>query len=354
MIEDLFSSTFGAPPIVTQHSPGRVNLIGSHTDYNGGMVLPTALPVGVTVAMRPVPDPVIRIHSAKFGETVTYALTDAARGHWADYAAGAVALAHAEGLLASGAELLIKTTMADGAGISSSAALIVCILKAARKLSHSPLSDTDIARLARRVENDYVGMPCGIMDQMAVAIATTGTAMALNTENLDYELIDLPPELRISVIHSGYSRKLSDGRYKIRKEECDEAARLLGVDQLCLMTEQDAAQAAQLPPPLNRRARHLVREHNRVLKAISYLKAHDFPQFGAMITESHMSLSQDFEISIPEIDALVADAVELGALGARLTGGGFGGCIVACTHRSVFEDWLKALLEVQPKARLIC
>jgi len=354
MIEDRFKSVFGAASEATQFTCGRVNLIGSHTDYNGGMVLPTALPVGITVAMRLIETPEVRIHSAQFNETAIYALTDSARGHWADYAAGAFIRAHQDVLSTSGAEILIESNMPEGAGISSSAALIVAILKAARTITASDHSDTDIARLARRVENDYIGMPCGIMDQMAVAIATTGRAIALDTLSLNYDPVELPADMRIGIIHSGYTRKLSDGRYKVRKEECDEAARLLDAPHLCLMTNSQLAKAETLPAPLNRRARHLATEQRRTLQAITHLQAGDMTGFGAMISGSHASLRDDFEISIPEIDALVADAIALGALGARLTGGGFGGCILACVPENRFDAWLKSLLANYPKARLIC
>lgn len=354
MIADAFAASFGGQPTVIQQTSGRVELLGSHTDYNGGMVLPAGLPVGVTVALRPTAEPEIRIGSQQFTGMHTYALGESARGHWADYAAGAVMQAQRHGLLSAGAELTISTTMPDGAGLSSSAALIVCVLKAARASSAKTMDDTQIALLAQAVEHDFIGVPVGIMDQMAVAITTASQAMALDTRTMHYELINVPSKIRISVIHSGYSRKLSDGRYKQRRDECDEAKRLLNVDHLCLLDHTQINMANALPWPYSGRAIHLAKEHIRTIEAIAALEQGDLDRFGALINASHASMRDLFQITTPQIDDLVGDAVALGAAGARLTGGGFGGCIVACTSQERFDPWIKTLLERQPKARLIC
>lgn len=349
-----FARIFGSRPQATEAVPGRVNLIGSHTDYNGGMVLPVALPLGVHVAMAPREGSAIRIHSARFGETVTYRPGESPRGHWADYAAGAALLAQTHGLLAGGADLWIESTLPVGAGISSSAAVIVGVLKAARQIRGADLSDTEIAGLARQVENDYIGVPCGIMDQMAVAIGSVDRAMALDTETLEFDLIDLPAALRVCVIHSGIDRALADGRYKLRAIECAQARRAFADRPLCRLRRTDIEAAGDVAEISRRRARHCSTEHQRVVAAIGALKSGDLQDLGRLITASHASLRDDFDISLPPIDRLVADAVRLGAFGARLTGGGFGGCVVACIARDLFESWLTRLLAAHPAARLIC
>lgn len=353
MIEDKFRRAFDAEPTGTAYAPGRVNLIGEHIDYNGGMVLPAALPVGLRVALRPHPDETIRIASDRF-ETIAQGNFNATTtGGWADYANGAVIFAKQAGYLTGGADLYVESSIPDGAGLSSSAALIVAILKAARDDKGALASSEDIARLAQRVENDYIGVPCGIMDQMAVAVAREGQAIALDTLSLAYEVIDLPAAYRMAVIHSGQFRKLSDGQYAERRRECDDAKAALGVDALCLLTDDELKKAAGLPVSVYRRVRHCVSEHRRVKAAARALRTADMPAFGMLMNESHASMRDDFEISTPVIDALVDSAVRLGALGARLTGGGFGGCIVACVENNRYSAWKDALLQAHGQAQSI-
>ncbi len=354
MIAERFQSVFGQMPKITGFTPGRVNLIGEHTDYNGGMVLPTALKLGVTIAFSPRPDDLIHIGSDKFGDLAKRALTDTARGHWSDYITGAVIEANAQGFLSGGADIYVQTTLPFGAGISSSAAVTVGVLKLARDAAVADISDKDIAVSARRVENAFIGMPCGIMDQMAVAIARPGQALALNTETLDYGLIDLPRDYHMAVIHSGVFRQLSEGRYKERKEECDAVKAVLSHNNICQISAEEFGSLSHLPTPLQSRARHCMTEHARTLEATECLSSEDLSRFGALMIESHASMRDDFEITVPAIDSLVRDAVSLGALGARMTGGGFGGCIVACVATDKLGDWRGALLARHPDAFWVC
>ena len=203
MIENYFKKIFGSAPARTQKTPGRVNIIGEHTDYNGGMVLPTALPVNLSIALSPRTDNKIKVASTKFDQLILADLDATGYNSWAGHAIGAVIFAHREGLLSNGADIAIEASLPDGAGLSSSAALVVGILKAARDLSKNPMKDEEIALLARRVENEFIGVPCGIMDQMAVAIAHPGQALALDTKTLDYELIDLPSEYHMGAYIQG-------------------------------------------------------------------------------------------------------------------------------------------------------
>ena len=354
MIEAKFKTAFGALPKAVIFTPGRVNLIGEHTDYNGGMVLPTAIALGIDIALSPRADDKIKIHSDKFDSMAERSLTDNTTGDWSDYVAGAVIFARQAGLLENGVDIAIATNLPIGAGLSSSAAIIVGILKAGRTLSGANMPDAQIAKLARRVENEFIDVPCGIMDQMAVAIARPGQALALDTQTLDYDLIDLPKDYQIAVIHSSIFRELSEGRYKTRKEECDVVKTFLGRKDICRIENNDLERLIELPEHIQRRAKHCMSENQRTLDAISALKNKNMKLFGNLMNASHLSMQDDFEISLPKIDRLVEDAQKLGAKGARLTGGGFGGCIVACIEKEKFASWVEALLARHPDAFLVC
>ena len=354
MIATSFREKFGASPAHLASAPGRVNLIGEHIDYNGGIVLPAALSISLSIALRPRDDRTIRIASDRFDGVVERSLDTSKQGDWADYAASAIQIAVAEGLLSNGAELLVESTIPDGAGLSSSAALIVAILKAASENAQRDIYDKDIAKLAQRVENDYIGVPCGIMDQMAVALAQPGQAIALDTKSLDYDIIELPKDWAMAVVHSGEQRQLSDGRYAVRKAECDEAKAILYTSDLCLLNHEELERVDALPTNLQRRVFHCIDEHRRTVAAADALRIQDMHAFGALMNKSHVSMRDNFEMTTPEIDALVASAVKFGAVGARLTGGGFGGCIIAFVEANKLDEWKVALLAKHPKATFIC
>ncbi len=328
-------------------APGRVNLIGEHTDYNGGMVLPAALSLKLDVSLTPRRDDAVIISATNYEAPANRTLEEQATSDWSDPCVGAIREANELGLLTGGAELTVHSNIPEGAGLSSSAALIVAILKAAREAAGGSQSDVDLAVAARRVENDYMGVPCGIMDQMAVALAPSGTAMALDTKSLDYTLIPLVSTHAMVVVHSGISRKLTDGRYAARKRECDEAKAFFGTDELCLIDPAIVAQSNH-EESFVRRAMHCATEHRRVVAAVEALKSGDIEQLGQLMNESHISMRDNFEISLPEIDQLVESAVEVGAVGARLTGGGFGGCIVACVRRGHEDLWAQAIQARHP------
>lgn len=344
MIIKDFTALFGVSPMITGFTPGRVNLIGEHIDYNGGRVLPTALELGVSLGLSARDDGEIRIGSDKFEGVAERQMMQSASDHWSDYIVGAIQLARAEGFGPNGADIAVTTNLPFGAGISSSAAVTVCVLRALRDLSHTELTDTQLAVLARQVENEYIGMPCGIMDQMAVAIARLGQALSLDTETLDFDLIDLPETHHIAVIHSGVFRQLNEGRYKIRKEECDQVKAAAGRNDICQMSDAELNALSKLPDTIFRRARHCVSEHRRTIAAADALRENRIVDFGALMNESHISMRDNFEMSVPKVDALVADAQSFGAVGARLTGGGFGGCIVACVEHEKLDAWRDELL----------
>ena len=326
--------------------PGRVNLLGEHIDYNGGRVLPTALPLGVTLSMTPRADGTLSVRSDAFKDIAKRKIGEGAAGHWSDYILGAATLLESEG-----ADFRVATTLPFGAGISSSAAITVGAIKALAP----DMPDVEAAVLARRVENEFIGMPCGIMDQMAVAVARPGQVLSLDTDSLDFELIDLPEQATVAVVHSGVHRLLNEGRYAVRKEECDAVKRAAGRKDICKMSDEELAQLASLPGPLFARARHCVTEHRRSEEGADALKAGDTAKFGALMLASHASMRDDFEITVPAIDAMVETAAQAGALGARMTGGGFGGCIVALLPQTLDRNhWLDELLAKHPDGHLVC
>ena len=351
-IRTLFRNQFGSEPEQTIFSPGRVNLIGEHTDYNGGAVLPAVLGLGLEIAVSPRTDDRLQIVSDGFGEAVTRTLDEPANYHWTDYALGALAAARAKGWIGGGSDMAIRSTLPVGSGLSSSSALIVGLLKVFRDLSGASFSDTEIAHLARSVETDYIGVPCGIMDQMVIATAPKGNALYLDTHSMDRILVPLPGDPLFVVLHSGVHRQLSDGHYKLRKEECDQAKTELSREDLCRVSQSDLIRITD--PVARKRATHCMTEHARTQAAADALTSGDFEKLGQLMTESHTSMRDDFEITTSEIDMLVDEAVQLGALGARMTGGGFGGCIVALVPQNRLNAWQETLLSRHTNARWVC
>ena len=314
---------------------GRVNLIGEHTDYNGGWVLPTAIPQYTEVSVTRNQGNSARIMSSG-NRDVSYELgQEAYTGTWVDYLQGATKFLSQLGKL-SGFEAHIRSTMPEGSGLSSSAALEISFLKALRNAFRINVSDVDLARMGQRIENDFVGARVGIMDQMAVSLAKTGEALFLDTRELTFERVPLPlHQMDLVIINSGLSHQLSasDGGYNERRAQCEEACKLIGIHQLRDINVPTLA-SKNLPDVLARRARHVVTENERVHQAVSALKENNLPLLGKLFLESHRSMRDDYEVSIPQIDLLVELCIaDSDCFGARLTGGGFGGSIVAITKK---------------------
>jgi galactokinase len=345
MSQAAFQERFGDEPGMTASAPARVNLIGEWVDFNGGLVLPAALPIGVEIAVGEGGDQ-DEIASGHFDGAARFALDAPAAGHWSDYVRGALQHGRREGWISGGRRVFVSSDMPAGAGLSSSAAVIVATLLALR----GPVSEAErveSAVQARAIENEYIGVPCGIMDQMAVALARPGQALALDTGDLSYRRLAIPEGWRFSVVHSGVDRALADGAYAERRAACQTACEALGVSQLCGL---DPERADSLPAELAPIARHVIREDARARRAAEHLAAAEFDAFGALMEESHASLRDDFRVSTPEVDALVADALVAGAAGARITGAGFGGCIVALTRAEEAEAWWAAVSRRHPRA----
>jgi galactokinase len=330
-----FATLFGRRPAVTGEAPGRVNLIGEHTDYNGGYVLPTAIPQRTRVELAPRTDDTVRAASAEVpGPAGEYRLgAETAGRDWLDYVQGVTKILRDAGHRFPGFDLYVRSRVPIGSGLSSSAALEVSLLRALRSAFALNLDDVEIARLGQRAENQFVGARCGIMDQMAACLADEHTALFLDARSLAYRRVPLPPGADLVVINSGVAHDHAAGDYNTRRAECEEASRLLGVPQLRDVGPADLPRVEALPEPLRRRARHVVIEDERVLEAVRALERGDLAELGRLFYASHRSMRDDFQVSVPAIDLLVELAKnEPAVYGARLTGGGFGGSVVLLTR----------------------
>ncbi|MDH6136364.1 galactokinase [Kitasatospora sp. MAA4] len=337
-----FEQVFGAAPTGVWAAPGRVNLIGEHTDYNDGFVLPIALAQVVLASARRREDGRLRLYSAqgdgRVTDLVVADLKPGAVAGWAAYPAGAVwalndwAL-NESGHQVGGADLYFDSDVPSGGGLSSSAALECSVIAAYRDLYELPLDQQQSALIAQRAENDFVGVPCGVMDQMASACCTEGAALFLDTRDLAQRQVpfDLAAQgLRLLVIDTRVKHDLGDGAYAALRAGCERAAALLDLPALRELTADTLPAALdRLPAELGPLVRHVVSENARVLRAVALLDAGDFAALGPVLTAGHASLRDDYGVSCPETDLAVAVAVEAGALGARMTGGGFGGSIIA-------------------------
>jgi galactokinase len=333
-------------------APGRVNLIGEHTDYNGGFVLPSAIPQRTEVTLTPRADLRVFAESANITagsctasgmgsgtpSRAEYVLGQETRsGRWWDYVQGVTTELLKIPRLAQkirGFELKITSRVPLGSGLSSSAALEVALLRGIRKafaISETDLSDILIAQIGQRAENEFVGARVGIMDQMAASLADERSALFLDTRSLEYRKALLPEDTELAVINSGIAHRHSGGDYNTRRAECEAACRALDIKELRALEVPDLAglRFRALSPLLQKRARHVVTENQRVLDAVEAMNARDPEKLGELFRESHLSMRDDYEVSIPEIDQLVEIAHQQpGVYGARLTGGGFGGSIV--------------------------
>jgi galactokinase len=317
---------------VRASAPGRVNLIGEHTDYNGGYMLPTTLPLETSVELKTRAHRTVMARSLDLptGSSTAFEIgNERPQRTWIDYVQGVTWALRDHALGMSGFELVVTSTVPIGKGLASSASLEVAVARALNTAFALGLTDLDIALLCHRAETVFVGAPVGVMDQMVCSLGSRAHALFLDAATLQAEQIPLPAHVEVGVVDSGLSHSHASGEYRTRRRECEEAAALLKVRWLRDLTLDDLPMLAELPAPLDRRARHVVTENARVLAAVEALRRGDAISLGNLFLESHASMRDDFEISTPEIDRLVKIAAHHPAvLGARLTGGGFGGAVV--------------------------
>ncbi len=336
-MREQFLRHYGTAPRLFR-APGRVNLIGEHTDYNDGFVFPAAINFYNWVAISPRDDDKLSVYSETFRESVDIDLRDttpAPRKHWSDYVRGVAMLLRIAGCHIRGTNLLIDSTVPLGAGLSSSAALEVSTALALLGAFNLSLPRLEMAKLCQRAENEYAGARCGIMDQFVCVHAKARHALLLDCRSLEHQSLAFDPAFTLVACNTMVKHDLATGAYNQRRAECEEGVRLLGqiiprVRALRDVTiEELEHHAALLPPNVFRRCRHVVGENERVLKAAEYLESNDIAGFGRLMSESHRSLRDDYEVSCAELDLMVDIASHIdGVIGARMTGGGFGGCTI--------------------------
>jgi galactokinase len=357
-VETEFAEAFGGKPEGRWWAPGRVNLIGEHTDYNDGFVLPLALEFGVAAAARVAEQPVLRVRSVQRDETVVYPLAEIAPGAvdgWSAYVAGVAWALREAGHDIPGLDVVVDGDVPVGAGLSSSAALECAVAVAWNDLAGLDLSLDALAAAARRSENDVVGAPTGVMDQMASLNGKAGNLVFIDTRSLTVEPVPFDPPaagLALMVIDSKAPHALVDGEYAERRHSCEQAARILGVPALRDVSTDgldDALGRLGDGPEgdlLRKRVRHIVTEDARVLDVVGMLRSGDDPRrIGPALTASHVSMRDDFEITVPEVDTAVTAALGAGAYGARMTGGGFGGCVLALVDADAVDTASRAVEE---------
>ncbi|KIT58521.1 galactokinase [Vibrio parahaemolyticus EN9701072] len=354
-----FEQVLGYAPSHIIQAPGRVNLIGEHTDYNDGFVLPCAINYQTVVAAAKREDNIVRVVSVDYGNVVdefdiTQAITFQQDKMWANYIRGVVKCLLARGYQFTGADISVSGNVPQGAGLSSSAALEVVIGQTFKVLFNLEISQAEIALNGQQAENEFVGCNCGIMDQMISAEGRENHAMLLDCRSLETEAVSMPEEMAVVIINSNKKRGLVDSEYNTRRQQCEEAARIFGVKALRDVTiEQFNEKVAELDEMVAKRARHVITENDRTVEAAQALRAHDMKRMGELMAESHASMRvyAMIEITVKEIDTLVDIVKEVigDQGGVRMTGGGFGGCIVALVPPALVDD-VKAVVEAKYQA----
>ncbi len=357
----LFKKHFGQSPAYFFRAPGRVNLIGEHTDYNDGFVLPCAINYQTVIAAQPRTDQQVRVVAADYGGQVSNfeLAVDIPRDEaatWSNYARGVAWALLQRGHRLRGANMVIAGDVPLAAGLSSSASLEVAMGVAFARLNELDLDGKTIALIGQQAENDFVGMRCGIMDQFIAALGRADHALLIDCRSLDYRAVPIPPDTAIIIANSNFKRGrrgLMDSEYNTRRQECETAAAHFGVPALRdVSPDIFALHEAELPETVARRARHVITETARTEAAARALARGDLSRLGQLMAESHASMRDDFEITVPPIDALVEIAANVigNAGGVRMTGGGFGGCIVVLAPQELVPQVKSAIAKQYPAA----
>jgi galactokinase len=351
-----FTGVFDGKPDLIVRAPGRVNLIGEHTDYNDGFVLPMAIDYDIRIAARTRPDHTVRLYAADLDSHDTFNLDDVRRTGdkptWADYVRGVADVLQREGFRLRGMDAAISGNVPRAAGLSSSAAMELAAITAFRLLSALEFDPMRAALMGQRAENEFVGVRCGIMDQFISSLGKTDHALLIDCRNLNYELVPMPAGVRVVVTDSAIRRGLVHSAYNERRAQCEDGARLMGVKALRdVSVEMFEAHQVRLPDVTARRCKHVVTEDQRTLDSVEALKRGDLAAFGNLMNASHASMRDRFEITTPDINTLVEIQQNTpGCFGARMTGGGFGGCTVALVRDESVPAVVEAI-EAQYPAR---
>jgi len=357
----VFSSHFGAIKNVRIfRAPGRVNLIGEHTDYNDGFVLPAAIDLYTWTAVAPRADRVLSIFSENFRETAKIDLDEASpkpRDHWTDYVRGVAIMLQKTGVPLRGANMAIYSNVPLGSGLSSSAALEVSVASALLAVSGQTLPLSDIARICQRAENEFVGARVGIMDQTASCVGATDKAILLDCRSLKYELLPMPAGVTMVICNTMVKHEHSGGEYNDRRAQCEEGVRNLKKFYPEIKALRDVslskleALRRDLPELIYRRCHHVVSENERVLQTVAAWHKGNWADIGRLMAESHLSLKRDYEVSSRELDLLVDAATgRPGLIGARMTGGGFGGCTINLVNSATVADFTAAVRNAYKKS----
>ena len=350
-----FEQRFGHRPAFLSRAPGRVNLIGEHTDYNDGFVLPMAINREVAVVGAPRDDRRIRLYALNFDDEADFALDQLQRSEpadWSDYPRGVAWVLREAGFDLVGFDGVLYGDVPIGSGLSSSAAIEMAVFMAfaACQPALAGLDRVRAAKLAQRAENAFVGVNCGIMDQFVSALGQAGHALFIDCRSLDYAPVPMPDGMAVLVVDTAAPRSLAASAYNERRAQCEAAARLLGVSALRdLSPEIFAQRRAALPALVAQRAEHVIYENRRVLDAVAALRAGDVATFGRLMNESHDSLRDLYEVSSAELDAVVEIARGVsGVYGARMTGAGFGGCAIALAEQTAVDALRDAVMREYP------
>jgi len=339
-----YGEQYGHAPSIIVAAPGRVNLIGEHTDYNDGFVLPVAIDRYVVIAAASRDDGQVHLHSVDFEQDSSFCLDTITRddeARWSNYSRGVASVLQGSGYELRGMDAALVGNVPIGAGLSSSAAIEVATAYVFQMLGDLPLDLVSLAKLCQRAENEFVGVNCGIMDQFISALGKAQHALLIDCRSLEYRLVPLPPGMSLVICDSRVKRDLVSSAYNERRSQCETGARLLGASSL-RNVEWSTFEKRQdeLPVLVRRRCRHVISENRRVLDAVAALEKGDLIAFGALMNQSHESLRDDYQVSCPELDTLVKAAREVeGVFGSRMTGAGFGGCTVTAIRPEAADSF---------------
>jgi len=358
--DTIFQEQLGYSATHFFRAPGRVNLIGEHTDYNDGFVLPCAINYETVIAIHPRSDTTVNLIAADYDNQtssfdLTTTITPDPQARWSDYIRGVAWVLQQQGHALTGFDLVVSGNVPLGAGLSSSASLEVVVGTALSELNDLGLTGQQIALIGQTAENEFVGMHCGVMDQFISALGQNDHALLIDCRDLTYQSVSIPMETSLVIVNSHAKRgklgSLIDSEYNIRREQCETAARFFGVPALRDVSYPEFKQReAELDPLIARRARHIISENERTISAAKILASGDLTQMGQLMAESHISMRDDFEITVPPIDTLV-EIIQtvIGNLGgARMTGGGFGGCVVALVPNNAVADVVQQVEKCYP------